>query len=477
MNSFQLLGVEIVTTLIGLLLLVMGLLVSKENNKGIANVAIIGFIVILGVLMLFSDIETNIFGGMYIIDSFAIFFKALLLIAVLLVCLISKNYIDEKGYGQAEYYSLLVFATLGMMIMVSAGDLITFYIGLELNSISFVILAAYNKNCDKSTEAGLKYVLLSAMSSTILLYGLSLIYGSTGSTLISQVAEVISNQGLNPLMILGMIFALAGLGFKVSAVPFHMWTPDVYEGAPTPVTGFMSVASKAAAFAILARFFLISFAPMQNLWVIVITALTVLTLILGNFVAIPQTNIKRMLAYSSIGQAGFILLGLVAFSKLGLAALMFHSLLYVFSNIGAFGVATVVGKSIGSDQIKDYQGLWKRSPFMAAVMLISLLSLAGIPPLAGFVSKFYLFTAIIDQGYIWLSFIAIGMSMVSVYYYLIVAKVMYLGKPKEGAEMIKAPGSVQLALAICIFILVFIGIYPTPLTNLVLDVASVFFAL
>ncbi|MCG8483144.1 MAG: NADH-quinone oxidoreductase subunit N, partial [Clostridia bacterium] len=228
-------------------------------------------------------------------------------------------------------------------------------------------------------------------------------------------------------------------------------------------------------FAIFMRLFMISLAPMYESWVIVITALAVLTIILGNLVAIPQTNIKRMLAYSSVGQAGFILLGMIAFTKLGVAAIMFHSLLYVFANMGAFGVATVIDKSVGSDQIKDYRGLWKRAPLMAAVMLICLLSLAGIPPLAGFVSKFYLFTAIIEQGQVWLAFIAIGMSMVSVYYYLIVAKAMYLGQPEEGAEPIKVPGGVQLALVLCLIILVFFGIYPTPLTNVVLDVATTFF--
>ncbi|MBZ4687114.1 MAG: NADH-quinone oxidoreductase subunit [Clostridia bacterium] len=475
MAEYYLLGVEIATALLGLILLVMGLLVPKTHNKGIANIAIIGFIAIFGVNFLYAGTNASFLNGMYLIDPFSLFFKGLLLIAVFFTCLISKDYILEQGYGQGEYYSLVTFATLGMMIMVSAGDLITFYLGLELNTIAFVILVAFRKNCAKSTEAGIKYVLLSAMSSAVLLYGLSLVYGATKSVLLTEIAKIINQQGIQPLLLIGMIFTLAGFGFKVSAVPFHMWSPDVYEGAPTPITGFMSVASKAAAFAIFVRFFMIALAPVQETWVIVITALTVLTLVLGNLVAIPQTNIKRMLAYSSVGQAGFILLGMVAFSKLGVAAIMFHSLLYVFANMGAFGVATVVGKSIGSDQIKDYQGLWKRSPLMAAVMLICLLSLAGIPPLAGFVSKFYLFTAVIEQGHIWLAFIAIGMSMVSVYYYLIVAKAMYLGQPEEGAEPIKVPGSVQLALALCLIVLVFFGVYPTPFTNLVLDVATAFF--
>lgn len=477
--EFYLLRTEIAVALLGLLLLILGPIFrkSEKNEIGIANIAVIGFISTLGIALIYGDKSATFLDGMFIIDPFATFFKGLILIAVILVCLISKDYIIKEGHGQGEYYSLLAFAVLGMMVMISAGDLITLFIGLELSTLSLVILSAFRRNNTYSTEAGMKYVVLSAFSSAVLLYGFSLIYGATQTTHILEISNIITAEGISPILLLGMIFSLAGFAFKISAVPFHMWSPDVYEGAPTPITAFLSVASKAAAFAIFIRFFMVSLAPLQEFWLLVIIVLTVLTLFLGNIVAIPQTNIKRMLAYSSIGQAGFIFLGIIAFSELGMAALLLHSLLYVFGNIGAFGVVTVVGKAIGSDKIEDYSGLWKKAPFMAAVLFLSMISLAGLPPLAGFIGKFYLFIAVIEQGYLWLAFVGVGVTMISVYYYLIVVRAMYLGKPTGTPTRISIPNGAKITLSICLLVIIVFGVYPAPLVDLTTYIASTFFPL
>lgn len=467
--------VELVTIILSLTLLVMGLLVPKTQNKGLSNFATLVLVGIL-LLTLVNDGQSHVlFGGTYLVDPFSTFFKQLFIIAAILVAMLAKDFVQNLSYSHGEFYALLTAALLGMMIMASAGDLITLYIGLELMTITFCILVAYKKRDAKSSEAGIKYIVLGALSSSILLYGLSLVYGLTQTTFIAEIGTVLNAGQITPLLILGMVFLLAGFAFKISAVPFHMWSPDIYEGAPTPITAFLAVGSKAAGFAALLRILMIALPSIADFWLLIAIVLSILTMVLGNLVAIPQTNIKRMLAYSSIAQAGYLLLGLIAYTSLGVAAILFHSLLYVFANIGAFAVAVSFSKATGSDEIKDYAGLAQRSPILAAVMLISLLSLAGIPPLAGFVSKFYLFTAIIDRGYIWLAFIAIGMTMVSVYYYLVVAKAMYLGQPKENAEPIRISGSTQLVLTITMIVTVFFGIYPTPLTNVALAVAKTFF--
>ncbi|WP_366921650.1 NADH-quinone oxidoreductase subunit N [Metallumcola ferriviriculae] len=473
--NITLLSIEILTTVLAIGLLVIGLLVPKGQWRGISYLTTIGLTGILISTLAFSGVNETLFNGMYVIDPLSTFFKQIFLLAAVLVSLASYDYILRLGYNQAEFFSLLVFATLGMMVLASSGDLISLYVGLELMTITFIILTAYRKKDAKASEAGIKYLILGAMSSAVLLYGLSFVYGAAGSTVFSEIAAAMQG-GIQPLMVLGTIFVIAGFAFKISAVPFHMWSPDIYEGAPTPVTAFLAVASKAAGFAAMIRILVIALPALaSDVWLVIVIVLAALTVLFGNFVAIPQTNIKRLLAFSSIAQAGYLLFGLVAFSALGIAAILFHSILYVFANMGAFIVAISFYNHTGSDEIKDYTGLAQRSPFMAAVMLLSLLSLAGIPPLAGFVSKFYLFTAIIEKGYLWLAFLGIGMSMVSVYYYLMVVKVMYLGEPVEGADKIKLPFSVQAALLICMIVSVFFGIYPEPLTNVALNVAHVFF--
>lgn len=475
MTDFALMMPEIATAVLAIGIFVVGLLVPKNQAKGIGFLAVAGLVGILILNFFYWGVDEKVLEGLYLVDPFSMFFRFLFLTAAVIVVLASRDYVLNLKRNQGEFYGLMITSTLGMMLMAGAGDLITLYIGLELMTISFIILVGYQKTDAKSGEAGIKYVILGSMSSAILLYGLSLVYGITKTTVIADIAFQVANAGITPLLLLGMVFLVAGFGFKVSVVPFHMWSPDIYEGAPTPATAFLAVASKAAGLAAFVRVFMIALPELQPYWSSIIIVLAALTVVVGNLIAIPQTNIKRMLAFSSIAQAGYILFGLIAFSSLGVGALLFYSIIYVFSNMGAFGVVIAVRNATGSDEIKDYSGLAQTSPFLAAIMLASLLSLAGIPPFAGFVGKFYLFMAIIDQGLIWLAFLGIGMSMVSVYYYLIVVKAMYFGKPQLKPESIKISSSLKIALAICGVAVTFFGIYPTPLTEMALLVAQSFF--
>jgi len=470
MANLHLLTVEILVTVLGLGLLVLGLLVPHSDRRGFGYVTAAG---LAGILVVAFDMRelSGVFLDGYIVDPFGSYFKVLFLVAAILTVFCSFEYVEKMGFNQGEYYALLVMATLGMMLLASSGELISLYLGLELMTITFCILAGFHLRDAKSAEAGVKYILLGAMSSAILLYGLSLVYGATGSTVIREIGQVVAASGSSPALVLGTIFILAGFAFKVTAVPFHMWAPDVYEGAPTPVTAFLSVGSKAAGFAALLRVFLGALPDLHNIWIQPVIALTVLTIILGNLVAIPQTNIKRLLAYSSISQAGYLLLGIVSFSILGIGAVMYYAMIYVFGNMCVFMAVTAFYNNEGSDEIKDYAGLSRRSPLLAVAILFSMLSLAGIPPMAGFVGKLYLFTAVISQGYIWLALLGILMSMVSVYYYLMVAKSMYLGVVPEGSKPLRIDPGLQVAILASLLILFFLGIYPVSLTNYAMNSA------
>lgn len=472
--NLSLLTLEIIVALLGLFVLVLGLVAPASQKRGIGYFTVLSLVSTLVIAITLHGVNGTAFGTMYVVDQFSSFFKITFIIAAILIALFSNSYVEKLGYNQGEFFALMLFSLLGMMLMVSAADFVTFYLALELMTISFIILTAYRHGDKKSSEAGMKYMLLSAMSSGILLYGLSILYGVAGSTQYADVLNVISLENMQPLTVMGLVFLLAAFGFKISMVPFHMWSPDIYEGAPTPVTAFLAVGSKAAALGALIRMFMIALPATKDIWMTVVIVLCALTIVLGNFVAIPQTNIKRMLAYSSIAHAGYLLMGLVAFTSLGISAILYYVMLYVFANVGAFACINAFGNMTGSDEIRDYTGMWKRSPLIASVLLLCLLSLAGIPPLAGFVGKFYLFTAIIDQGYIWLAFLGIGMSMVSVYYYLIVVKVMFLGNPVEDTPVPISVGT-KTVMWISALVSLFLGIYPAPLTDIATKVAQLFF--
>jgi len=460
--NYSLLAPEILAAVVGVMVLLMGLVFKGRAQKKVGAISVVSLLLILGLVILRFTQAQIFFNGIYQVDPYANFFKVLFLLAALLVILSSGQYTERFGEKKSEFYALMIFATLGMMVMAGAGDFLTIYIGLELMTISFYILTAYLLNDEASSEAGLKYLILGAISSAVLLFGMSLVYALSGTTVITEIAGQLTRE---PALIAGVVLMVAGFGFKISAVPFHMWAPDIYQGAPIPITTYLAVGSKAAGFAALLRVFMIALPLSQFNWSLVIAILAALTIVVGNLIALTQTDVKRMLAYSSIAQAGYILAGLVAANGYGLKGVLFYAMLYVFSNTGAFAVATLVEVDTGSTERDAFGALSKRSPMLAAVMTVCLLSLAGIPPMAGFAGKFYLFSGAIQAGYLWLAFIGLIMSMVSVYYYLLVAKAMYIGENSwEGAITVKAPA--RLALWVCLLATILIGVYPAPLSNL-----------
>ncbi|MGE4271531.1 MAG: NADH-quinone oxidoreductase subunit N [Desulfitobacterium sp.] len=479
--ELSLLTTEIIMAVLSLGLFAVGLILPRGSRKGMFPLTIFAILGTLAYALydFFYGGNAAFLNGMYMHDQFAGFFKILFLVAALLVVLSTKSYVAKFQAYRGEFYPLLLIATLGMMLMSGAGDLITMYVGLELMTITFYILVAYHPNDPKSSEAGIKYLVLGASSSAVLLYGISLIYGLTGSTQMFAVAMALGTE-VNTVTILATVMMLAGFGFKISLVPFHMWAPDIYEGAPSPVTAFLATASKAAGFAALVRFYLLmmygqSFAETGLVLLLILAALT---MIIGNLMAFPQKNIQRLMAYSGIAQAGYIIVGIIAVAIPtvsvfvdGIKGVLFYLMIYIVANLGAFAVITHVAQSQGSTEIKDYSGLARRSPLAAAVLTISFLSLAGIPPLAGFVAKFYLFSAVVNQGFVWIAVVGFVMSMISVYYYLSVVKVMYLGDG-EGLPEVPVHGAAKFGMLLSMIVTVILGIYPTPLAQMAITAAA-----
>ena len=470
--SFSLLSTEILVSALGLVLLIMGMIVPKTQRKSFGYLTGIGLLAILAVSFTLYGKNATMFNGVYIVDDFGVFFKQVFLLAGALITFTAIDYVERLEY-RMEFFALVLFTTLGAMVMVSAGDLITFYVGLETMTICFFVLTAFRKDDAKSSEAGIKYLLLGAISSAVLLYGLTLVYGVSGTTVIAEIANVVSTGSIEPALLLGIVFLIAGFGFKISTVPFHMWSPDIYQGAPSPVTALLASGSKAAAFGAFVRIFLGALPGTQDSWVMLLAVLAAITMIFGNIVAMPQTNIKRMLAYSSVAQGGYILTGLVAASTLGIKGIGFYTMAYTFATIAAFAVVIAISNSLGSNEIKDYAGLSQRSPMAAAALTVAMLSMAGIPPLAGFVGKFYLFSAIVDQGFYWLALIGLIMSMISVYYYLSVTKVMYLGEATDNTP-IKISSAMQITLIVTMLLSLAFGVYPEPLAQLAKTASEVF---
>src|SRR4051794_23255057 len=406
--------------------------------------------------------QTHNFARMFALDPFSIFFKLLFIGAIGLLVLLSDDFLAESRYSPWEYYSLLAFALCGMMFMASGVHLITIYIGLELLSLSSYILAGFYKNETKSTEAAMKYFVLGAVSSAILLYGLSLIYGVCGSLNLLNIAAAMSTIITNDALMFGIMLLGAGLCFKIAAVPFHVWTPDVYEGAPTPITAFLSTGSKAAAFAIFARIFYVGLHDFQLGWNNVLATIAALSMILGNFAAITQDNVKRMLAYSSIAHAGYVLLGIIALNSFGLSGILVYSIVYVFANLGIWSIVLMLRRNeYAGERVDDFDGLAQRAPLWSFAMVIFLLSLGGIPPTAGFIGKYYLFSAAVQSGYGWLAIIAVLMSAVSMFYYLRLVVAMYLKETRQ-AEVSITP-ALRFVAAFCLVVTLALGIYPPPL--------------
>jgi NADH-quinone oxidoreductase subunit N len=377
--------------------------------------------------------------------------------------LMSVRYLEIEGASPGEYYFLVLCATLGMMIMAGGIDLITLFIGLETMAVSFYILTGFIKPNQRSNEAAVKYFLLGAFSLGILLYGMSLLYGFAGTTNLRVMAATFAGQPRNPVLILAVILIAAGMGFKIAAVPFHMWAPDVYEGAPTPITAFLSVGSKAASFAMLLRILLEGVPSMSAEWRELFWVLSIITMTVGNLAALTQSNVKRMLAYSSIAHAGYLLMGIVAGGQRGVTAMLVYLLVYGFMQIGAFAVVVLLHRRdvIGED-LKDFSGLHFRSPFAAFAMLLFMLSLGGIPPTAGFMGKFWLFGAAIEAGYYWLALIGVLNSAVSLYYYVRIVVFMYLKKETTGSDPVTSP-ALALTLAVAVAATILLGVYPRQL--------------
>jgi NADH-quinone oxidoreductase subunit N len=461
-----------------LLLLMIGVFRKEDTTRPVTMLAILVMVAALVLVYALGGDKHVAFGGMFIADRFAGFAKAMILVASALTAAMSLQFLEKEKLGRFEYPVLVLFATLGMMMMVSAGDFLALYIGLELQSLSLYILAAYNRDNLKATEAGLKYFILGALASGLLLYGVSLLYGFAGTTSFDGLAKVLgSEHGTKASIgiIAGLVFVLAGLCFKISAVPFHMWAPDVYEGAPTPVTSFFAVAPKIAALCLLTRVMTGPFADLAEQWRQVITFVAIASMFVGAFAAIVQTNIKRLMAYSSIGHVGFVLVGIAAGSELGIQGVLIYLAIYLFMNLGTFAVILSMrskGKLV--EGIDDLAGLSKTNPVMAFVMAVLMFSMAGIPPLAGFWGKFYVFLAAIQSGLYTLAVIGVLSSVVSAFYYLRIIKIMYFD---EATDSFDRPIGNAMGWVMAVSTVVILGFtfVPAPLVSGAKAAAAVLF--
>jgi NADH-quinone oxidoreductase subunit N len=412
--------------------------------------------------------DTTDFAGLIDINDYTTLFRVFFGLIGVFACLASAKYVKERLLHPGEYYAFILLAVVGANGMAAASELLTAYISLELLSFSLYVLTSYAKFDLRSNEGGLKYMLLGAFSSALLLYGISMIYGATGSTHYAAIGEALSGDtgGIDEALFVGLALIIAGLGFKVAAVPFHMWTPDAYEGAPLPVTALISAISKSAGFALFLKLFAEAFEPKIDDWRYFIAALSAVTMVLGNLVAIQQSNIKRLLAYSSIGQVGYLLMGIAALSPDSASALVLHMMGYVVTNLAAFVCVIIYYNWTGKEEIKDFAGLAERAPYLALTLSIALFSLAGMPLFAGFATKFILFQSAAEEDLLWLAGVAVTMSFVSLYYYLIIVKQMYLGQPEEPTRF-PIPWLEYGALTLLVLGVMFIGLYPQPLFDAV----------
>ncbi len=459
----------------GCLVLVLDPLTSKDRKDWLAyfSLAVLGAAFVVGYWFMgaLTGSPRLAFSGLYVLDAYGTFWKLLLILVSGLVILLAKAHLKLEEIDLPEFYAFILLSLSGMMVMVSGTDLLVIYLGLELMSLSLYVMAGFKRYALRSLEAAAKYFILGSFSSGILLYGISLLFGRTGSTTLAGIRDGIAGLPAgDPILMLAMSLLIVGFGFKVSAVPFHMWTPDVYEGSPTSVTAYISVASKAASFAAFLRVFLEALGGLKDDWQMLLVAVSVATMILGNVVAIVQTNIKRMLAYSSIAHAGYALIGLVAADAFGVASVILYLAIYAFMNLGAFAVVTMLRRGgLEGDDIDDFTGLARRNKWAAFVMLLFMFSLAGIPPTAGFIAKFYVFMAAVGAGMTWLAVLAVVFAAISAYFYLRVVMVMYMREPGETAgtpgydvRVVASPATVAVLLVAALGVIV-LGLFPDPL--------------
>ncbi len=450
---------EIVVVTGACILLIIGELLPKGQGHFLvwAAVAVVLFAAV-GTLMLAIEVRPA-YAGMFVADRFAVFFKVVFYLATVLTFLLSRKYAEIEGIGSSEYYVLLLLALSGMMVMASATDLLSIYVGLELMAFCTYVLTGFLRRERRSNEAALKYVILGAVSTGLFLFGVSLVYGLTGTTQLDGMAAVVAGDPPDPGLLLAVVFIVAGLVFKVGAVPFHMWVPDVYEGAPTTIAAFMSVGPKAAGFAVILRVFLNPLIAASDAWIIV-AVIAVVTMALGSFVALLQDNFKRLLAYSSIAHAGFAMFGVVAGGADGIAGVMLYLLIYAFINLGIFGVVIMMRNGDFSGEIiDDYAGFAKSHRVLALLMLLYLFSLAGIPPTAGFFAKFYVLVALVERGFVILAVIAVLLSAVAAYFYIRIVMVIYMREPERVFYPALTP-SVRVTLAFTAAGTIGIGLFP-----------------
>jgi NADH-quinone oxidoreductase subunit N len=460
--NWSLVSLEVLVSITLVSLVVVDIALPKNVKKD--WIGILSFIALLGLIVFWltqGSLNGVTFNGMFVMDPLAWFFKGFFLIAMVFVFAMTREFFKSLGERRNEFYLLLWLALIGMCLVASSADFLIMFIAIEILTISLYVMTAYLKSDKLSIEAGMKYLILGALASGFFLYGISFLYGTTHSTRFDLIQNFVNTHAMSSMTLFAMVLIFAAVGFKIAAVPFHMWVADVYQGAPTPVTALLSVGSKAAGFIVLIRLFFGVFAAWHFEWSLVLAILSAVTMTYGNLVAMFQTNIKRLLGYSSISHAGYLLMGAVAGSALGASGINFYLLGYLFTNLAAFLVIVIFSIAAKSDEISDYAGLVQRSGLLAVTMLLALVSLAGMPPLAGFFGKFTLLMAVIKSGYLWLALIAGVNIVISLYYYLMVAKRIYVDPPRNSSPIAVSTG-MRLLLALAILGIIVIGIFQGP---------------
>jgi NADH-quinone oxidoreductase subunit N len=452
---------------LALLALLSGIVLGRRESRRVGGL-VFGGLVVLFLVSLGGPFEQTAFGGAFVVDELALFAKRLFIGAAALSVLASLALRDEPFRRRSpEYHFALLTSLAGMLVLVSSRELVLLFVAFELMSIPLYVLTGFRKRDEGASEGALKFFLIGTVSSAVILYGLSFLYGVTGSTEIGTIAVQLG-AGREPLVGLGLALVLAGLGFKIAAVPFHMWVPDSYEVGPTPFVAWLSVAPKAAGFIVIIRLYLEGVGEAALIWLPAMAALAALTIVAGNLMALPQRNIKRLLAYSGIAHIGYMLMGLAAISSSGIAMVLFYLVAYLFGNMGAFFVVQAVSTSEGTDAIDGYKGLAQRSPMLALTMLVFLLSLGGIPFVAGFWAKLYIFWAAVDRGLYWLAFLGAVLTVVALYYYLVVASRMYIDAPVR-RDRVRVATPLLVAITICAIGVVVMGVYPEPWVQAVMS--------
>ncbi len=462
---------EIVLTLIILLLLIIDLIV-KDNRKNVISNFAIGLFVIYMIIGFIPMPEGSLFGGMFKTNHLIYSFKNVLNVGVFIILLQSASWLHDKlsdSTKMAEFYIVLFSSLMGISFMVSAGHFLILYMGLELSVLPIAALAAYDIYNRKSSEAAIKLILSAAISSGVFLFGISIIYAVSGSLYFD---DITGHLPISYFSIMGMVFVFSGLAFKISLVPFHLWTADVYEGAPTPISNYLSVISKAGAVFILMILLFITMHTLYDIWIYLVYGIAVLTMFIGNFFALRQSNLKRFLAFSSVAQAGFILMAMVSANQIGVTSIVYFLAIYVFSNIGAFGVVEIISMKSGKENITDYAGLYRTNPYLSIVLMLSLFSLAGIPPIAGFFGKFFLYTAAAGQGFYALVFIAVVNVTISLYYYLKVIREAFLRTSETPIPYFKSDNYMKVSLAIVTALLLIMGLY-SPFYNYIYSISNI----